>query len=69
MAPFGWRNVSSAEAEFGSFPVSSARVSSNKDRQRRPAHLMVVVLVILMLPTVVGSKVYTVSDRLLAEHG
>ena len=72
MTPFGrggWRKASFAEAEFGSFPVSSARVSSNKEGQREPAHLVVFVLVIPILPTVEGSKVYAVSERLIADNG
>ena len=70
MAPFGragWRNASSAEAAFGSFPVYSAGVSTNKNLEWRPAHPVVLVLLIPILSTVARSKVYTISRTLLVK--
>lgn len=68
MAPLGragWKNASSSVgAEFCSLFTVSARVSANKNLERRPAHSVVFVLPISMIPT---SKAYPVSNRLIVE--
>lgn len=61
MAPL---SRASAEAGgFGSFPVSSAGVSTNTDRVQRSAYLVIIVFVILILLTVAGSRsIQSVKD-------
>lgn len=62
----GCRNVS-AGAPVGSSLVSSASVSAKKDSKHEQAHWVVFALLVLLIPTAVGSKVYPVSNRLIVE--
>lgn len=54
LARVGWRCSSFARAAVDSFLVLSAQVSANRSLKRRPAHLVVFALQILIVPTVMG---------------
>ncbi len=70
LGPAGWRECSSsARAVTDSLLLLSARVSADKTFKRRSAHSLALALLVLMVPTVVGSRVYPVSNRLIIEYG
>ena len=73
MAPLGcdgWRKVSYfAGVAVGSFFVSSARVSANKNLKRRSAHSAGYTLPTLTNTAVAGSEVYQVRNRSIVVYG